>query len=247
VLLYLGTHQPHWLERLHVPLCVSDGTLRERKSLPHALEPWFLDSQGFTMLSLYGTWLTTPKQYARRAQRYQQEIGQLTAASIQDWMVEPCVREMTGLSVAQHQSRTIESYFTLRSLAPEVPWVPVLQGWTLGDYLTHVALYNYAGVDLRTVPLVGVGSICRRQHTQEAATILTTLAGLGLSLHAFGLKQQGLQRVGHLIASADSMAWSFAARRLQHPTCGSTTHKNCANCHHYALAWRTRLLNSLPN
>lgn len=242
---FLGTHQPHWLSRLEVPLCVSDGTLRERKSLPRARKPWFLDSQGFTMLSSYGAWLSPPKQYARRAQRYQQEIGQLAWASPQDWMCEPMVLEMTGLSIVQHQSRTIESYFTLRDLAPEVPWIPVLQGWDVRDYRAHVLLYDLAGLDLRTVPLVGVGSICRRQHTQEGATILTTLAGMGLRLHAFGLKKQGLERVGHQLTSADSMAWSFAARRLQRPTCGSTTHKNCANCAVYALAWREQLLASL--
>ena len=32
------------------------------------------------------------------------------------------------------------------------------------------------------------------------------------------------------LVSADSMAWSFDARRKQRPLCGSTTHKNCANC-----------------
>ncbi len=36
--------------------------------------------------------------------------------------------------LADHQERTIHSYLTLKSLAPEIQWVPVLQGWTLADY-----------------------------------------------------------------------------------------------------------------
>lgn len=51
----------------------------------------------------------------------------------------------------------------------------------------------------------------------------------------------GLERFAHLLDSADSLAWSFAARcepRL--PNCQG--HKNCANCARYALAWRGELL-----
>lgn len=43
--------------------------------------------------------------------------------------------------------------------------------------------------------------------------------------------------------SADSMAWSFAARRQ--PFSGSCGRRSCSNCLHYALEWRRRLLNRL--
>ena len=49
---------------------------------------------------------------------------------------------------------------------------------------------------------------------------------------------------GHALASADSLAWSYDARRR--PPLPGHTHKNCANCQPYALTWRTRVLNSLP-
>jgi hypothetical protein len=42
-----------------------------------------------------------------------------------------------------------------------------------------------------------------------------------------------------VIESADSMAWSFEARR-ERPFPGHT-HKNCANCLDYALAWADEL------
>ncbi|HZN72722.1 MAG TPA: hypothetical protein VFC00_13720, partial [Micromonosporaceae bacterium] len=59
-------------------------------------------------------------------------------------------------------------------------------------------------------------------------------------------KTLGLIEYGDLLAPADSMAWSFEARRLKHPLPGCTRHRNCANCLRYALAWRTRLIATLP-
>ena len=83
--------------------------------------------------------------------------------------------------------------------------------------------------------------MCRRQSTGQIAVIVTTLASLSLRLHWFGIKTSGLHRYGHLLASADSMAWSYAARRAPaRPEC--TGHRNCANCLAYATAWRARTL-----
>jgi hypothetical protein len=42
-------------------------------------------------------------------------------------------------------------------------------------------------VDLATLPLVGVGSVCRRQHSREVEQIIWALAGRGLRLHTFGV------------------------------------------------------------
>ncbi len=162
-----------------------------------------------------------------------------------DWMVEPWIIAATGLSVTEHQRRTTENFLELRSRAPELPWLPVLQGWSLTEYLAHEEAYRAAGVDLAVLPLVGVGSICRRQGTAGAATILRTLAGRGLRLHAFGMKAQGLRRSAGYVISADSLAWSFGARRRPPlPKCRGT-HAHCNNCIRYALRWRERLLRSL--
>ena len=88
-----------------------------------------------------------------------------------------------------------------------VPWLPVVQGWTLPDYLRCVDMYAAAGVDLRDVPVVGLGSVCRRQATSEIGELVTCFAERGLRLHGFGVKSAGWRLYGHLLASADSMAW----------------------------------------
>lgn len=242
MLFYLGTHMPGWLRQTDVPLFVSTRRLHHRKRLPRARGPVVIDSAGYSELSLYGEWRTTPERYVAYVRRYVAEIGRVEWAAPQDWMCEPPVRARTGKSILEHQALTIESVLTLRQMAPEIPWAPVLQGYALADYFEHVEAYARAGIDLRAETIVGVGTVCRRQATDEAVGILEALSGLGISLHGFGIKKQGVQRLAQHLTSADSMAWSFDARRMQRPTCGSLTHRNCANCLRFALRWRRDLL-----
>ncbi len=240
----LGTHQPGWLATSKVPLFISDRRLCVYRNLPRAVAPWALDSGAFSELAIHGNWDhgPSPLQYVERIRKYQRQTGKLLWAAQQDWMCEPFILARTELSVAEHQARTVENFCTLKRLAPELPIIPVVQGWEVTDYVRCVELYRAAGVDLTKEPLVGVGSVCRRQASGEVQDILLALHRLGVSrLHGFGVKAQGLKRYGHLLASADSMAWSMAARRGLRLK-GCTGHANCANCPRFALRWRRRML-----
>ena len=240
LLFFLGTHEVSWLGRTNVPLFVSHRRLARQATWPRALGPWALDSGGFSELSLFGAWRTSSADYAAAVSRYISRIGGMAWAAIQDWMCEPFMVERTGLSIAEHQRRTVDSYIELRELAPDVPWAPVIQGFRYADYHDHVRQYVAAGVDLGAAPVVGVGSICRRQGTDEAARILGSLSALGLRLHAFGLKTLGLRKVRDEVVSADSMAWSLNARK--NTPLAECRHKSCANCLRYALRWRDQML-----
>ena len=241
---YLGAHQPHWLWQSEYPLFVSHRQLARKRSYRPAACPWALDSGGFTELSIHGRWVTSAAAYVEAVDRYAARIGRMDFAAPQDWMCEPVMIARTGLSVHEHQERTVANYLELRALAPHLPFVPVVQGWRLADYLRCLALYEAAGVDLAALPRVGLGSVCRRQSTTEIAMIVSTLAGRGLRLHGFGVKTGGLHLYGHRLASADSMAWSYAARR-EPRMAGCTGHKNCANCLRYATSWRAAMLGRL--
>ncbi len=236
----LGTHHPDWLKRLTVPLFVSARRLRRCKALPVATCPWALDSGGFSELSMFGTWQTGAEQYVREVRRWARMIGRMEWAAVQDWMVEPFIRAKTGRTVREHQTLTVNSYLRLMALDASIPWVPVLQGWEHDDYLAHVEMYRGSGIHLERLPLVGLGSVCRRQNTNMAENLIRELHGLGIRLHGFGFKLEGLQRSGHWLASADSMAWSYNARK--NPPLPGHTHRNCANCIEYALAWRQKVL-----
>lgn len=238
---FLGCPEPAWLERTDVPLFVSHRRLARRVRYPKARGPWALDSGGFSEIDAYGAWMTTPEQYVSAVRRYRDEIGNLLWAAPQDWMCEPRMLAKTGLTVAEHQRRTVDNFLTLRRLAPDLPFIPVLQGWTLPDYLECVAMYEQAGIDLSAEPIVGVGSVCRRQATAEIGAITGALAALGIRIHGFGVKTLGLERYAQHLVSADSMAWSKAARH-EARLAGCTHRGNCASCLVYALEWRARIV-----
>lgn len=244
---YLGTHKPNWLwdERFRdTSLFVSHLTLRKYRTLkPAVCRRWALDSGGFSELSLRGRWTISPKEYVWAVLRYLAEIGNLDWAAIQDWMCEPFITKITGLSIEEHQKRTVRSYLDLKELAPEVTWLPVIQGYTKDDYLRCLDLYLQEGIDLTTFPLVGVGSICRRQATDEVLHILRALWVQGIKIHAFGLKKKGVEKCFDFIESSDSLAWSYHARRRPPlEGCLGGGHKNCANCADYALWWREKMI-----
>jgi hypothetical protein len=248
---YLGTHQPSWLAREEfandcIPLCVAHHRLDGRKTLPRAVTPWMLDSGGFMELSKHGEWTVSPYTYAAAARRYYDEISMMDVCAIQDWMCEDEILAKTGLTVEDHQLKTVASYLNLMTLDADLPWMPVIQGFTLDEYLRCVDLYERVGVDLTLEPVVGIGSVCRRQATDEAVRIIETLWAMGIRLHGFGFKVTGLRNgAAHLLYSSDSMAWSLnATNRAPMPGC---THQSCSNCPKYARAWRNQMLNSLPD
>lgn len=271
---YLGTHKPGWLERpdVGVPLFISRRQLAARASLPRAAVSWALDSGGFTELNTAPAgspvhewthagallpsprvryphrWQITPEEYVEQVARFAAEIGRMDWAAPMDWMCEPWILRDTGLTVEEHQRRTTDNLLRLWDLGGrELGIIPVLQGWAPEDYPRHVAMYAAAGVDLTTEPVVGVGSVCRRQNTHEALGIFRELADLvGPRLHGFGLKGAAFTLgVERYLASADSLAWSYNARRADPlPGCshGVTGAGRCNNCPRYALAWRRRTL-----
>nr|WP_244180862.1 hypothetical protein [Amycolatopsis pretoriensis] len=229
-----------------MPLFVSDRTLRRYKTLPVASCDWACDSGGFSQLSRCGTWACgpSPREYAARIRRYRDEIGRLLWAAPQDHMCEDTILARTGLDVAQHQELTINNYLQLRSLDSELPFIPVLQGQTIEDYHRCADRYEQRGVDLAVAPVVGVGSICRRQHTAEVEGVVRSLAQRGYRLHAFGAKTLGLARYADNIVSSDSLAWSFAAR-WEPPLAECRGHRRCNNCVKFALRWRQKILRTI--
>jgi hypothetical protein len=241
---------------------ISNRTLATRKRLPRARGRIVIDCGGFSELALYGEWRTSAKQYAQLGRRYVEEIGNVDWLASQDLMCEPFMLEKTGLSVRAHQRITVASYLELCDRAPDLPWLPVLQGWQPDDYLRHVDMYAAAGINLPAISVVGVGSICRRQRLAEAAYTIRRLCAQGLRLHGFGVKTSGLPRLSAYLHSADSMAWGNralnASERGRSPTgepyrcpAGSgrthTAKTGCANCLAYALDWRERLIGKIAS
>jgi hypothetical protein len=251
---WLGTHHAtqRWFN-IGVPLFVSRRVLEVRRNLPTPRVEWALDSGGFTELSTYGKWRISEDDYIDCVRRFQRDMPGLEWAAPMDWMCEPFMLKKTGLPLYIHQMRTVENFLRLRNVLGEVV-IPVLQGWELDDYLRCWEYYDKF-IDLSKERLVGVGSVCRRQDTEEAARIFRALSSL--PLHGFGVKLAGLKLFEESLVSSDSMAWSLEARKIKRRhdrqeslfawpkvmLCGQVypdDHKaaSCSNCIEWAVKWR---------
>jgi hypothetical protein len=195
---------------------VSVNTLRKRLS-DFSVNRWMLDSGAFTEISTHGNYRYSALEYAQQIERWSR-CGNLLIAASQDWMCEPFILERTGLSVAQHQKLTIERYDQLVKLT-NCPIMPVLQGYRISEYLSHVDQYSDR---LKLGQWVGVGSVCRRNSQPDQ--IYDLLASIknkrpDLKLHGFGLKQTALEfpPLRSLLYSCDSMAWSYPRKFQANP------------------------------
>lgn len=208
---YVGTHKVGHAKHLRCAF-ISVNVLRRRKSDFEAND-WILDSGAFTEISTYGDFRTSVENYATEINRWAR-CGNLEMAVTQDYMCEPFMLKRTGKSVSEHQSLTIGRYDKLVNLT-DIPIMPVLQGYQVEDYLKHLDMY---GDRLKPNMRVGVGSVCKRNaKPSEVARILEAVKreSPDLRLHGFGLKTTALANayIFSLLYSADSMAWSFRARK----------------------------------
>jgi hypothetical protein len=210
---FCGLHQPSDAKHFDSAF-ISVNRLRTRKG-PFVVNDWILDSGAFTEVSTHGGYRTSVPEYAAEIRRWASN-GRLLAAVSQDWMCEPWILARTGMSVLQHQWLTIRRYDDLQIEDTAGVYVlPVLQGYAPQDYAAHLAAY---GSRLAHGAWVGVGSVCKRNGTPraiEAVLLAVKTARPDLRLHGFGLKTTALRSplVCDLLSTADSMAWSYHARK----------------------------------
>jgi hypothetical protein len=210
---FVGLHQPSDARHFD-KCCISVNRLRNRKS-DFAVRKWIMDSGAFSEISRNGGYSRPPQEYARQIRRWS-AVGDQVAAASQDWMVEPEILRRTGLTMRDHQRLTIERFDSLRDCdLGAAHLMPVLQGQLPEHYVRHLDQY---GARIESGSRVGVGSVCKRNGSaRETRAILRAIKSHrpSLRLHGFGLKKTALRwfSVRRYLATADSMAWSFAARK----------------------------------
>lgn len=210
---FIGLHQPSDAKNFAAAF-VSVNRLKDRKG-PFAVGDWIMDSGAFTIVNKHGGYPHPVSEYAAHIKRWSKN-GNLLAAVAQDYMCEAFVLAKTGLTVADHHRLTIERYDDLLKCDTGGIYVmPVLQGYAPSDYVQHIRLY---GDRLKSGAWVGVGSVCKRNgDVQAIEAVLCSIKAErpDLKLHGFGLKTTALRSglVRSCLETADSMAWSFAARK----------------------------------
>ena len=233
---FTGLHQPSNAQHFDAAF-VSVNRIRDRVG-PFPARDWIMDSGAFTEISTHGRYRHTVDQYAHQIRRWSTN-GNLLAAVAQDWMCEAHILAKTGLTVPDHQRLTIERYDDLLAAGTGGVYViPVLQGFAPSEYVAHVRAY---GARLAPGAWVGVGSICKRNGSpDQVVAVLRAIKAErpDLRLHGFGLKKTALARgdVRELLETADSMAWSFAARKQG---------RN-ANDWREAISWTRQILEAAP-
>ena len=223
---YVGLHHPRRAAEFDLAF-ISINALAHR---PNGFQPnrWVMDSGAFTEVTNHCGYRTGVEEYAAQIRRFAR-CGHLERAVAQDFMCEAHVCEIVlGLprgtitaeqhaaQVLVHQRLTVERYDALVACdTAGVEIMPVLQGQSPEDYARHVRMY---GDRLKPGAWVGVGSVCKRQGSPEA--IIAVLDAIlaerpDLRLHGFGVKLTALKRpeIVARLFSADSMAWSFSAKK----------------------------------
>jgi hypothetical protein len=268
--LYLGISNLAWMRREEfagVRVFVSMNSFDKYKTLPPAGDAWIgVDSGGFTELKMHGRWRTSAAEFAAKCIRLKGHYGpRVLWFSPQDWMCEELVIRGgqskdgvfvgTGLSEEQHQLLTVKNFIELRELLGD-DVIPAVQGGPIYAYWRHMQMYRDAGIELSEFPRVGVGSVCRRQSTNEARLIMESIASdIGPRLHGYGFKKDGYESCADFLKSGDTFAWSYAGRRRP-----NETHRHialsklpvskgvkgraddCAQCPEFALEWREDFL-----
>jgi hypothetical protein len=218
---YVGNHHLADARRFK-RVFVSINVIRGRKK-PIGDAETVIDCAGFTELLDHGEYRHAPEVYAAELFRiYQAGVCNFKAAVSQDYMCEAVMLARTGKTIAEHQRLTIERYDALvaelrRLFGGEIPFhvMPVLQGYAPADYVRHIAMY---GDRLTPGMWVGVGSVCKRNGSPSSVlAVLRAIKGErpDILLHGFGLKITALSvyAIRKILHSADSMAWSWTARR----------------------------------
>jgi len=193
--------------------CISVNILRRKNRQSYfEVGTWIMDSGAFSEIKDFGTFRFPVSEYAAWINKFA-DCGNLELAVSQDYMCEVPMLTKTGLTVADHQRLTIERYDALLPLT-NVLILPVLQGYKPEEYVSHIDQY---GSRLSFGMRVGVGSVCKRNG--KPAEIVAVLDAIkaerpDLKLHGFGLKKTSLENayIVSMLYSADSMAWSMAAR-----------------------------------
>lgn len=192
-----------------------DGWRRER--FPKQAGMRWLDSGGYLLLNRYGRYPFSADNLANLVSHLQPDYY-----ASKDYPCEPNIsRGMAGLMTNEERIRATvlaaveqAELETLVGSRPQL--VPVIQGYTLDEYVFCLDLYREAGL-LR--PYMAVGSMCRRASSSELERLLPALHDYAKSLgvywlHLFGLRlSRQVRAVSAYIWSQDSAAVFFAADR----------------------------------
>jgi len=208
-----SSSQRYAAKTLGYPYILVNYMTRMNKPPQYGYEELFIDSGGFSSSLLSGEYTKSDDEYLWHVEELQPDYF-----ALRDYPCEPELLKQHGRTVEMHQEMTLEHHLQLLDKLDNYDitgdWVPVLQGWTLEEYLDCVDLFREHGL---LCDYVAIGSVCRRGSQNEIRRIISVVKHQigGRRLHAFGLNV-GVLRDPHLwscVYSVDSGAFDYAARK----------------------------------
>jgi hypothetical protein len=177
-----------------------------------------IDSGGFTAARKWGKYPWTHQQYVDFIREMSRDIPVVFCANM-DYACECSVNRSKYNTNIARINATIQNEITLRELATDLPWLPVLQGDSFEERLEDLALRS--SINLLPKEYAGIGSVCGRG-IQGAINTLRFYANQlpGVKYHAFGMHIKALDDpvVFSVTRSWDSYSWSWGRGKRNLPS-----------------------------
>lgn len=168
-----------------------------------------IDSGGFTAAKKWGRYPWLVEQYADFIQEMSRDVP-LDFCAIMDYACEPSVDRSTYATNIERIEVTIANEILCLETAPDLPWLPVLQGDSLEE--RSYDLERRRESDMLPNEYAGIGSVCGRGAGGAVETTLFYREQLpGVKFHGFGMHIQALDNdfVFSVIRSWDSYSWNW--------------------------------------
>jgi len=170
-----------------------------------------LDSGGYSFFSQWGEYPFSIEDYITLAGILKDTYPLYKVATL-DYPCEPDINRSQLMTNKERIKKTVSNTVECYDLDKTLPWLPVIQGYKLDEYLHCIDLYNEAGV---ISDYWAIGSLCSRKgNLRSIKYLLTKLYELALSdvkIHAFGLNLPYIKdpQIFNILHSSDSAAWTF--------------------------------------
>jgi len=174
----------------------------------NTLKRLFIDSGGFSMFTKYAEFPYSVSNYIEFVNDLRDKWP-VTEVATMDYPCEPEVNRSSHKTNVERIDATINNALECIDHDTSIPWVPVLQGYTLDEYKYCWDQYQEFGVSAN---LWAVGSVCVRKKTGGIRYLMTRIKRYTKqNLHSFGLTLSSLRHsdVFFSIVSSDSAAWNW--------------------------------------
>jgi len=170
-----------------------------------------LDSGGYSFFSRWGDYPFSISSYVDLA-NILKDMYPLERVATLDYPCEPKINRINDLQTNEERIRaTVNMAGGCIDEDKTLPWLPVIQGYTINEYLYCLDLYADIGI---TSDYWAIGSICSRKgNLLELRNLIVTIRDQfdNEKLHAFGLGIPFLKdpQIFQAIYSSDSSAWNW--------------------------------------